>query len=82
LLVHGLPPLQGVYDATPYESEEAHGCPLGRNLGYLIQQGIPLYTVGAVLGHKNPATVTYRYAHLATDNIKDALETLARRLEK
>jgi len=49
---------------------------------YLIQQGIPLYTVGAVLGHKNPATVTYRYAHLATDNIKDALETLARRLEK
>jgi hypothetical protein len=32
--VHGLPPLQGVYDATPYESEEAHECLVGRNLGY------------------------------------------------
>ena len=33
MLVHGLPPLRGVYDATPHESEKAHGCLVGRNLG-------------------------------------------------
>ena len=49
---------------------------------YMIQSGVPLYTVGAVLNHKNPATITHRYAHLATENLKGALEILARRLEK
>ncbi len=49
---------------------------------YMIQAGVPLYTVGTVLNHKNPSTITHRYAHLATDNLKDALETLAKRLRE
>ena len=48
---------------------------------YMIQAGIPLYVVGTVLNHKNPATITYRYAHLDTSNLKGALEILAQRLE-
>jgi integrase len=47
---------------------------------YMIQAGIPLYTVGAVLNHKNPAQITHRYAHLHTDQLRDALEVLAQRL--
>ena len=47
----------------------------------MIQAGVPLYTVGAVLNHKNPAVITHRYAHLATENLKAALEVLAQRLE-
>ena len=48
---------------------------------YMIQAGVPLYTVGAVLNHRNPATITYRYAHLQTENLREALEVLAQRLE-
>jgi len=33
---------------------------------YLVQAGIPLYTVGTILNHKNPALMTSRYAHLQT----------------
>ena len=49
---------------------------------YMIQDGIPLYVVGAVLGHRNPASITFRYAHLDTSNLKGALETLAERLKE
>jgi integrase len=49
---------------------------------YMIQSGVPLYTVGTVLNHKNPARITPIYAHLQTENLRDALEVLARRLEK
>jgi len=48
----------------------------------MIQSGVPLYTVGTVLNHKNPARITPIYAHLQTENLRDALEVLARRLEK
>jgi integrase len=38
----------------------------------LINAGVDLYTVGAVLGHKD-ARSTKRYAHLATDKLADAI---------
>lgn len=44
----------------------------------MINAGVDLYTVGAVLGHKS-AISTKRYAHLATDSIKDALTQIGRR---
>jgi integrase len=48
---------------------------------YLVQAGVPLYTVGAILGHSSRSTaMTARYAHLATDNLREALETLSQRL--
>lgn len=34
---------------------------------WLVQSGVPLYDVGALLGHSSP-TVTARYAHLAPDS--------------
>jgi len=48
---------------------------------YLIQSGVPLYVIGTILNHKNPSTITHRYAHLDTSNLKGALEILAQRLE-
>jgi len=48
---------------------------------YLVQAGIPLYVVGVILNHKTVA-MTARYSHLATDNLKDALEVLAQRLRE
>lgn len=48
---------------------------------YMVQAGIPLYTVGAILGHSSRSTaMTARYAHLAAENLRDALETLSQRL--
>lgn len=38
----------------------------------MIQDGVALHTVGAVLGHRSAAS-TRRYAHLATDNLKAAI---------
>jgi integrase len=46
---------------------------------YLIQAGIPLYVVSQILAHKS-VTMTQRYAHLAVDNLRDALTTLSHRL--
>jgi len=46
----------------------------------LVQAGVPLYTVGTILGHKNPAQMTARYAHLSVDNLREALETLSTRM--
>ena len=46
----------------------------------MAQQGIPLFTIGAVLNHKNLA-MTARYSHLQIENLKGALEVLAQRLE-
>lgn len=45
----------------------------------MINANVDLYTVGAVLGHKS-ATSTKRYAHLATDNLKNALNKIGRRV--
>lgn len=47
---------------------------------YMVQAGVPLYTVGTILNHKNPAQMTARYAHLSVDNLREALETLSTRL--
>jgi len=47
---------------------------------YMVQAGVPLYTVGIILNHKTLA-MTARYAHLQTENLKAALEVLAQRLE-
>lgn len=41
----------------------------------LIQAGVPLYTVGAILGHTTPAT-TKRYAHLAVDDLRAAVDKM------
>jgi len=46
---------------------------------YLIQAGTPLYVVSHILAHKS-VTMTQRYAHLATENLRDALEVLSQRL--
>lgn len=44
----------------------------------MINEQVDLYTVGAVLGHKSPAS-TRRYAHLATDSLRAALEKVGRK---
>lgn len=44
----------------------------------LINQGVDLYTVGAVLGHRSAAS-TKRYTHLATDRMADAIGKMGRR---
>lgn len=44
----------------------------------MVQAGMPLYTVGRVLGHKS-ARSTARYSHLALDNLTDALGSIAKR---
>lgn len=45
----------------------------------MIQDGVDLHTVGAVLGHRSAAS-TRRYAHLATDNLKAAIGRIGRRV--
>ncbi|WP_051526597.1 tyrosine-type recombinase/integrase [Alkanindiges illinoisensis] len=42
---------------------------------WLVQSGIPLYTVRDLLGH-TCITTTERYAHLQIDNLRDALKSL------
>ena len=46
---------------------------------YLAQAGVPLLTIGAILGHKDDA-VTKLYARLAQDDERAALEALAGKL--
>lgn len=41
----------------------------------MINAGVPLYTVGAVLGHKATAS-TKRYSHLDTATLKDAVKRI------
>lgn len=43
----------------------------------LIQAGVDLYRVGAILGHSDTRT-TRRYAHLAVDDLRTAVATLGR----
>lgn len=42
---------------------------------WLVQAGVPLYTAGALLGHASTKT-TARYAHLATESLRDAVGKL------
>lgn len=44
----------------------------------MINQGVDLYTVGAVLGHRSAAS-TKRYAHLATDRLEEAIRKMGKR---
>jgi len=44
---------------------------------YLAQQGVSLYTIGTILGHVSPVS-TAIYAHLSTDTLRDALETMTK----
>lgn len=45
----------------------------------MINQGVDLYTVGAVLGHKS-ASSTKRYAHLATDSLREAIGKIGQKI--
>jgi len=40
---------------------------------FLVNEGVSLYVVQALLGHANAPT-TQRYAHLASDTLSDATE--------
>lgn len=42
---------------------------------WLVQNGVPLITVGRLLGHSTMA-MTERYSHLAPDHFKQAVDTL------
>jgi integrase len=44
----------------------------------MINSGVNLYTVGAVLGHKS-AQSTKRYAHLSSDSLLDAVATIGKK---
>lgn len=44
----------------------------------LINNGVDLYTVGAVLGHKSNAS-TKRYSHLATDSLRAAIGKIGKK---
>jgi site-specific recombinase XerD len=46
---------------------------------WLVQGGVPLYDVQALLGHEDYAT-TQRYAHLAPDAHGKVLQSWTRRL--
>jgi integrase len=44
----------------------------------MLREGVPLYTVGAVLGHKSTASMK-RYAHHETQALTDAVRKIGRR---
>jgi len=45
----------------------------------MINSGVDLYTVGAVLGHKSAQSIK-RYAHLATASLSDAIGKIGRKV--
>jgi integrase len=47
----------------------------------MINSGVDLYTVGAVLGHMSPAS-TRRYSHLVTDRLAEAVAKIGKRNAK
>ncbi len=44
----------------------------------MVNAGVPLYTVGAVLGHRDPRS-TKRYSHLTAGTLADAVSKIGRR---
>jgi integrase len=62
--------------------EDTHFHDLRRSsASYLIQAGVDIYTVSRILTHADVST-TQIYAHLHTDNLRDAMRVLADRLAK
>lgn len=59
----------GLVDVTPHTLR--HTC-----ASWLVQAGIPLYEVARLLGH-SAITTTQRYAHLAPDHLRAAVDALA-----
>ena len=49
--------------------------------GGLVMAGVDLYTVSKLLGHHS-LKMTERYAHLAPDYLKKAVNTLVPRIER
>jgi len=47
----------------------------------MINSGVDLYTVGAVLGHMSPAS-TRRYSHLVTDRLAEAVGKIGGKKQK
>jgi integrase len=45
----------------------------------LVQAGVPLYTVGQILGHKDPR-MTARYSHLSQDHLREVLTEMTERI--
>lgn len=46
---------------------------------WMVQQGVDLYLIGQILGHKNLKT-TKRYSHLSNENLKNAMSKLSRKI--
>ena len=71
-------PWERIRQAANLEDVTLHD--LRRTCGsYLAQAGVPLHTIGAILGHKDEV-VTKLYARLAQDDERKALEALAGKL--
>lgn len=47
---------------------------------WLVQKGTPLYTVAELMGHKS-LTMTSRYAHLAPENMRNAVNKISGMLD-
>jgi len=43
----------------------------------MVNAGVPLFTIGAILGHKSRAS-TGRYSHLETETLRAAIERMGR----
>jgi len=48
---------------------------------WAVQRGVPLHTVGTLLGHSSPAMTT-RYAHLNVDSLREATDAAAEATHK
>jgi integrase len=58
----------GLQDLRPHDLRHS-------SASAMINAGVPLYTVGAVLGHKAAAS-TQRYSHLDTSSLQDAVRRI------
>jgi integrase len=60
----------GLVGVTPHATRHT-------TASWLVQAGVPLYSVQQLLGHESPA-MTMRYAHLAPDAFDDVRQALSR----
>lgn len=61
----------GIVDTTFHDLRHSAG-------SAMVNAGVPLATVGAVLGHRDPRS-TMRYAHHNTDTLRDAVDKIGKR---